>query len=145
MKLTELAGACLISALLATCGGANSGLSSSTPMPVGAQVTTPQLALHRYSRTFRYTGARQNFTVPTGVTRVTVEALGASGGAAGDPGGLGGMVTATIPVTPGESLDIYVGGAGSKYGGGGYNGGGSGGYPGAAAVVLRTYATAMAA
>ena len=112
MNFTALAGACLISALLATCGGGNSGLSSSTPLPAGAQIAAP---LHHHSQTFRYTGAQQKFTVPTGVTRITVEALGANGGPSGGPGGLGGSVTATIPVTPGESLDVFVGGAGSKF------------------------------
>jgi hypothetical protein len=125
MNFTRLAGACLISALLAACGGGNSGRSSPTPLPADAQNAVP---IHRHSKTFRYTGAQQKFTVPTGVIRVTVEALGASGAASGGSSGLGAFVKATIPVTPGESLDVYVGGAGSKYGGPGYNGGGSGGY-----------------
>lgn len=49
------------------------------------------------------------FTVPQGVTSITVEASGAQGGGdSGDPqypqsaGGLGGRVTATIAVTPGD-------------------------------------------
>ena len=79
--------------------------------------------------TFKYTGAKQTFKVPAGVTLVTITASGASGAAGWDyyygsyaaPGGLGGRVKATIPVTPGERLAIFVGGSGAD---GGFNGGG---------------------
>ncbi len=85
------------------------------------------------SRTFGYTGAPQTFTVPEGVCELTVDAFGAAGGDAfyGSPGGRGGEVIATVPVTPGDALTIDVGGAGT--GGdanvrtparGGYGGGG---------------------
>ena len=54
MNLTALAGACVISALLATCGGRISGLSSSTSLPAGAQIAggaapplQPDLPLYR--------------------------------------------------------------------------------------------------
>jgi hypothetical protein len=79
--------------------------------------------------TFDYTAAAQQFTVPAGVTAVTVEASGAAGGAgqfAGPAGGAGGRTTATIAVTPGELLTIVVGGAGADGddgGAGGFNGG----------------------
>ena len=39
-------------------------------------------------------------------------------------GGKGGRVQATMSVTPGQVLNIYVGGKGDNYGNGGYNGGG---------------------
>ena len=44
-------------------------------------------------------------------------------------GGLGGMVEATVSVTPGQVLFVYVGGMGlgAPSDAGGYNGGGSGG------------------
>ena len=61
MNFTELAGACLISALLATCGGGNSGLSSSTPVPAGAQMAAPLL---HHSKAFHYTGAQQKSQCP---------------------------------------------------------------------------------
>ncbi|MET8629122.1 Ig-like domain-containing protein [Kitasatospora sp. NPDC004669] len=88
--------------------------------------------------TFSYTGAAQTFTVPTGVTQVSVDAKGASGGAgAGDtnPGGAGGHgaeVTGTVTVTPGQTLQVNVGGAGTDGtqgapGTGGFNGGATGG------------------
>ena len=77
-----------------------------------------------------------DFVVPAGVTSLTVDAYGASGGnGAGSPavaGGLGGRTTATIPVTPGETLKVVVGGAGQSWAGsetalGGSNGGGDAG------------------
>jgi hypothetical protein len=69
--------------------------------------------------TFEFTGEPQTFAVPANVCQVTVEALGAAGGSwpaseEGDtvPGGLGARATATIAVTPGETLHVYVGGRG---------------------------------
>ncbi|HEX2901715.1 MAG TPA: glycine-rich protein, partial [Bacteroidia bacterium] len=87
------------------------------------------------TQTFSYTGAAQTFTVPSGVTSLTVDLRGAKGGD-GFPvmsaGGLGGRVTGTITVTPGQVLQINVGGVGANAtatvgGAGGFNGGGQGG------------------
>jgi RHS repeat-associated protein len=72
--------------------------------------------------TFSYTGAAQTWTVPTGVTSVQVIADGAQGD--GAFGGLGAQVQATLAVTPGQVLNVYVGGAGAGRTGG-FNGGGS--------------------
>ncbi len=78
------------------------------------------------SQTFNYTGGLQTFTVPVGVTAVTLDARGAQGENQfpGGAGGLGGRVTGTLAVTPGQTLYIYVGGQN------GYNGGGTGGLNG---------------
>ncbi len=81
------------------------------------------------SQQFDFTGGVQSFTVPENVTEITVEAYGAQGGGNGAAqGGLGGSATATIPVTPLEVLNVYVGGAGTSAFGvipdGGFNGGG---------------------
>ncbi len=85
--------------------------------------------------TFNYTGSMQTFVVPAGVTEIDVDVIGGEGGQAvgttvgwqAGPmdisGGDGGRVTATIPVTPGETLNIYVGGQGDLTAGG-FNGGG---------------------
>lgn len=80
------------------------------------------------SYTFNYTGSPQLFVVPQGCnTSVHVDAYGAQGGGnAVSPGGLGGRVQADIPVVPGESLYVYVGGTGDVTGTAGYNGGGTG-------------------
>ena len=124
-------------ALLAGCGG-------SQP-PLGAPGAMPQNTAAHGSKTFNYFGSEQHFKVPRGVTQLTVTARGASGpyGATGSYctviGGLGGVVKATIPVTPGETLAVFVGGegtigavCGSQYGNGngGFNGGGDGGRAG---------------
>jgi hypothetical protein len=79
--------------------------------------------------TFNYTGAMQTFVVPSCVNSIDVDISGAQGG--GDasvsaPGGNGGRVQATMSVTPGQTLNIFVGGQGDLTGTPGYNGGGSG-------------------
>lgn len=64
------------------------------------------------------------FTVPSGVTSVTVDVFGAEGGAVGSTaGGKGGRVQGTLPVVGGQVLTIVVG---SKAGGSGLGGTGSG-------------------
>lgn len=85
--------------------------------------------------TFTYTGAMQTYTVPAGVTSITVDAKGGEGGLASagtSSAGLGGRVQAVLTVTPGEVLNLYVGGKGvnaisTAGGAGGFNGGGLGG------------------
>ncbi|MBK8555547.1 MAG: HYR domain-containing protein [Lewinellaceae bacterium] len=85
---------------------------------------------------FDYTGDVQTWTVPAGVTSINIEAFGAKGGDgifSGSPGvgGFGGQAYGTLAVTPGQVLNIYVGGAGQDItgtnvrGGGGFNGGGN--------------------
>ena len=80
-----------------------------------------------------------SFTVPSGVTSITITGVGGKGGSGGqdcgngcgvNPGAAGGYTTSTFSVTPGTSLSIYVGSNGgngvSNIAGGG-NGGGAGG------------------
>jgi len=76
---------------------------------------------------FGYTGGIQSYTVPPGVTSLTVEAWGAQGGFTyNDQGGHGAYVKSSIPVTPGETLYIFVGGNGDSFSTPGWNGGGHG-------------------
>jgi hypothetical protein len=121
-------GVSVATAMLAGCGGSQPPIAS------------PQLRnsprAPKQSQTFSYTGSEQTFTVPEGVTRVTIKASGASGQeeysyGAGAPGGL---IVATVRVTPGESLAVFVGSEYLQYstgynrrGFGGYNGGGNAG------------------
>lgn len=64
------------------------------------------------------------WTVPDGVTSIQIVATGGGGGGSfGYAGGNGGVVTATIGVTPGDTLSLEVGGGGLYSGTGG--GGGS--------------------
>ncbi|MFY9718670.1 MAG: hypothetical protein WAK16_03415 [Candidatus Cybelea sp.] len=106
--------------MLAGCGGSG---NSSSLLPASAlpQTAAPQSAagsafcaepLDRQRMTFSYTGAQQNFIVPERVKRLKVAASGAHGGLGG------GLVKATIPVTPGESLAIFVGGDNDGFNGG---------------------------
>ena len=93
--------------------------------------------------TFNFTGNVQTWEVPSGVTEIQIEAWGAQGGSysTNGPGGQGGFASGTLPVTPGEILEIYVGGQGSwtdamdENAPGGFNGGGNGGFDAANQVV----------
>ncbi len=109
----KLVGPCLSLAFLAACGS-SSTLQAFTPRVSGD-------ASHASgSRIFKYTGGEQTFKVPSGVKQVTIRAQGGKGGRCcgdGQPG-LGGSITATIPVTPGETLAVFVGGNGSAGTGG---------------------------
>lgn len=73
--------------------------------------------------TFNYTGSAQTWTVPPCVTSITVTVAGAEGG--GTTGGNGAIVTGTLTVTPGQTLQINVGGSGNCPQAG-WNGGGNG-------------------
>ena len=95
---------------------------------------------------------QQEYQVPSAVTRLEVTAIGAPGGtgANGAPGGTGAKVVATVSVTPGETLYVFPGSAGSSARAdayhldstdGGFNGGGdsngNGGGGGGASDVER--------
>jgi len=94
------------------------------------------------------------FTVPTGVSSITVEMWGAGGGggggaasAAGAAGGGGGYVISTHSVSAGENLTVYVGGggAGGNYSSGGNDAGGGGGGGGYSSLYRNSTALAIAA
>ncbi len=96
---------------------------------------TERISTNPQSITFGFTGSPQTFVVPNGVFSVAVDLQGAQGGSntinpSQNPGGLGGRVQTNIPVSPGQTLHLYVGGEGVSGGnsgnGGGYNGGGGG-------------------
>jgi hypothetical protein len=78
------------------------------------------------TETFNYTGAAQTWTVPAGVTTATFDLYGAQGGLVfgvrGSPG-LGGRATATVAVTPADTIQVNVGGQGQRLQGG-FTGGG---------------------
>lgn len=81
--------------------------------------------------TFNYTGAMQTYTVPPCVNQLSVSVSGAQGNGntnGTNLGGLGGRVQAIINVTPGQVLEVFVGGGGQPNTvAGGFNGGGAGG------------------
>ena len=80
--------------------------------------------------TFSFSGAVRQWTVPLGITSVTVVLNGAQGN---QSGGQGGTATGTLSTTGGEVLNVYVGGQS------GWNGGGAAGTWGGTA--RRTAAT----
>ncbi len=80
---------------------------------------------------FNYTGAVQNWIVPPCVNTIQVDVRGGKGAnSTQTTGGNGARVTATLAVTPGQTLNIYVGGQGGNPTAG-WNGGGAGGAGGA--------------
>jgi hypothetical protein len=85
-----------------------------TAAPAGA--TSPPCTSAPCMVSFAMTGAVQSWTVPTGVDHITAAvAAGNGGGSSNTPlGGLGGAVTATVPVTAGDALSIVVGAAGAN-------------------------------
>ncbi|MGB8150107.1 MAG: hypothetical protein WCE97_02825, partial [Candidatus Cybelea sp.] len=91
---------CTAAAILAGCGGhTNSGVVPISGAPDNLS----------YHKSFYYTGARQSFKVPTGVTRIDVVARGGAGGGLTyyrSRSGRGGRVHAVIPVNPGETLYV---------------------------------------
>lgn len=101
-------------------------------------------ALAATTVTFSYTGGAQSFTVPANVYSISVDAFGAQGQDApegGSTGGLGGEAQGRLAVTPGQVLQINVGGSGG-YGGAGAAGKGAdpaadGGAGGGASDVRR--------
>ncbi|NOQ72760.1 MAG: T9SS type A sorting domain-containing protein [Crocinitomix sp.] len=77
--------------------------------------------------TFDYTGAVDSYTVPAGITSISIQAYGAQGG--NDNGGLGAGIYGEFEVTPGDVLNISVGQQGvvNNCGGPDASGGGGGG------------------
>ncbi|MFY7908867.1 MAG: 3-coathanger stack domain-containing protein [Emticicia sp.] len=100
--------------------------TTNTPITSTIEVTpsvTSISASKPITETFNFTGNLQTFIVPAGVTEIDIAAKGAQGGRnqAGILGGLGGLASGKLAVTPGQTLYIYVGGQN------GYNGGGTAG------------------
>jgi len=116
-------------------GGVPIGSSASgANYPISPGVTTTYYAESFFNPastyTFNYTGAIQNFTVPAGVSTITLNAYGAEGGtytttlASAGITGKGARMQGTFTVTPGQVLRVLVG---QKGGTGQYIGGGGGG------------------
>jgi hypothetical protein len=115
---------CVATLLLSACGGSSIANDIAGGGAAGAQA---QRNTHR----FDYNGKEQPFVVPTGVTKLSVVAYGARGAGDTNPSnydevpGYGGRVSAVIPVQPGETLYVFVGGK-ADGDNGGFNGGASG-------------------
>ncbi len=118
--------------------GANAVLLAGAPV-AGATTPAPTCASGTCTVTFPETGSAEPWTVPDGVSSLSVTLYGANGGgASGATGGSGAWVEATVSSSPASALTVNVGGSGvagpdgfAGYGGGGYGGevdsGGGGG------------------
>ncbi|MBQ6726353.1 MAG: hypothetical protein IJQ89_07220, partial [Bacteroidales bacterium] len=110
--------------------------------PILTNFVTPSVTTIYYRNAvdtinFRYTGDVQTYTVPSGVTSITMQVWGAQGGdqtAYGGSyyGGKGGYSEGVMSVSTGDVLNVYVGGKGQNGAtsvtsttAGGWNGGGS--------------------
>ena len=128
LRVLYALGVCAIAAILAGCGGGSTSPSYQLPgmsQSARAQSVSSAVAVHDVScqgqRSFQYVGHAQRFRVPKCATTIYIDAKGASG----KYGGKGGEVSASVPVTPGETLIVRVGGAGQNLKGG-FNGGAAG-------------------
>ncbi|WP_213013463.1 glycine rich domain-containing protein [Paractinoplanes toevensis] len=108
----------------AAIGAAVAGVAFGTPATAGRPTSvTPG------SRVFATPGGPYSYQVPPGVTTVYVHVVGGSGGNGPKPGGRGAVVDGPLPVTPGSTLHVFVGGNGpgpstDRALAGGFNGGG---------------------
>ena len=120
--------------LNATDGRDTLAASAQVPIFATAAVTDGRDTGSNFIQTFEYTGAFEEYVVPAGITSLRVRAQagagsGYDGSSTNSAGGKGALVDAVVPVTPGETLRVYVGGRGQDNtngatGTGGFNGGG---------------------
>jgi hypothetical protein len=112
---------------------------------------TPSCNTTTCTVSFGTAGTTQQWSVPAGVSTITVAMAGGSGGSssAGGVGGAGGAMVATVPVSSGENLSILQGTSpfpGGDFGGGGAPGAGgpgqTGGWGGGGSFVFETNPTA---
>lgn len=103
---------------------------------VGGLAGAPAAGAASTTKTYTTPGT-SSFTVPDNVATIAVTAIGAAGGVCeiGDTAGEGATLTATLPVKPGATLFVQVGGVGNGTTctslAGGVGGGGAGALPGA--------------
>ena len=105
--------------------------NSLMPIRITSNVPTPSPSFMYSNFSVIYTGTYSVYVVPYDLYWLNVLSFGAQGGSfAGNNGGLGGFISASIDVTPGQTLYLYVGSScGGDFpscSGGGYNGGGDG-------------------
>jgi len=108
-----------------------SGIAGATTLPACPPAVisgTTATVTCSYNGTTGTDGSPQTWTVPAGVTQATFDVYGAQGGG-GSPSGPGGEAEGTLPVVPGSTLQINVGGQATGITGG-FNGGGNASIPG---------------
>ncbi len=95
-----------------------------TTTATGSITITNALPAHG-TDTFNFYNGPQTFTVPNGISTVTLQCWGSQGATA--TGGLGGYATGNLSVGSGQQLYVYVGGQDGTNGGGIGNSGNGGG------------------
>ncbi len=86
------------------------------------------LLINAQTSVFNYTGSIQTYTVPAGVTSISIEAKGAQGGSSTvATGGRGAIMKGNFAVTPGQVINILVGQQAPTIASGSFVGGGGGG------------------
>ena len=122
----------------------NAGVSGLGAAAAGGYIYTVGGTQSNGSTSYYTSPGSDTYTVPSGVTSITVKSWGGGGGgggggtdAGGGNGGGSGYSKTTLSVTPGEVLDIYVGSGGTygsfssgSSGSSSGDGGGGGGYSG---------------
>ncbi len=121
--------------LAATLVGSSLAVVTSIVNPAPASAATP------VTTTFAWSGALQTYTVPAGVTRLSVELAGGNGGNGegaadtdGGDAGVGGVVSGSLSVSPGDVVSIAVGAGGGNAGD--CQGGGGGLVPDIAGISM---------
>ncbi len=105
------AGASITWFTVPTGGSAIGGSASGANFAVSPVTTTTYYAQSNgaATQTYSFTGSIQTYTVPVGVTQVTIDAAGAQGGGSnGGGGGLGARMIGTYTVTAGQVLSVVV-------------------------------------
>lgn len=128
-------GTCVTGGAAGGGGGSSYSSGSGTTFTRGFKTGHGQIVISGpITMTFNYTGSQQQLVIPAGVTSIQADVQGAEGGLNNNPSGAGkgARVQTTLSVTQGETLYIYVGGAGTWVSApgpatGGFNGGGNGG------------------
>jgi Glycine rich protein len=110
-------------AALAAGGSGIAGATTLDACPPAVISGTTATVTCSYNGTDGTDGSPQTWTVPAGVTQATFDVYGAQGGG-GAPSGPGGEAEGTLPVVPGSTLQINVGGQAIGTAGG-FNGGGN--------------------
>ncbi|MBL0882321.1 MAG: hypothetical protein IBJ16_03050 [Chitinophagaceae bacterium] len=86
------------------------------------------LLINAQTTVFNYTGSIQTYTVPAGVTSISIEARGAQGGSSTIAlGGRGAVMKGDFVVTPGQVIRVLVGQQAPTIASGSFVGGGGGG------------------
>jgi hypothetical protein len=108
-----------------------SGVSAALETPVASATEVSAAPALTQTTTFTASGAAQSFTVPSGINWIYVDAQGSGISGPNATWGAGGRVTGWMPVTPGETLQLYMGGKPATVNGTivpGWNGGGTSSY-----------------